>query len=93
MRVIPNPQRVQSSYIVECRVATLGPNIETLHSTIEVLRTLSDPRPTHPCSARMSRILLTLKGSGDLVSRVISNKVTIVISTYSLDSGTYNPTH
>ena len=33
-----------------------------------------------------------LGGSGDLVSRVIT-KVTIVISTYNLNWGTYNPTY
>ena len=33
-----------------------------------------------------------LRGSGDLVSRVIT-KVTIVISTYNLNWGTYNPTY
>ena len=33
-----------------------------------------------------------LRGPGDLVSRVIS-KVTILISTYNLKQGTYNPTY
>ena len=33
-----------------------------------------------------------LRGSWDLVSRVIS-KVTIVISTWNLNQGTHNPTY
>ena len=38
------------------------------------------------------RVSGLLRGSGDLVSRVIS-KVTIVISTYNPNYGTYNPTY